>query len=232
MIIQHIKKFFQRIFEGIWSLFLNGLITLLPITLTFGIFAITLKVLNSWLQPIKDWQPIIANRVPYLATILSYVPFPEIVLAILIILLVGTILKLFVIHSLVNTIESILFKVPLIRTVYAGIKQLVNALNPANEMTFQRVVLVEFPRKGVYSLGFMTNELQKDLAPENESAQHFCVYIPTTPNPTSGFVIIVPHDQIMPTELSRQEAMALIISGGIIQPERFAQQWEEEGGFE
>jgi len=229
--VRHIKKCIYQVFDGIWSLFLNGLITLLPIILTYGIFSITLKVLNNWLQPIKELQPVIADRVPYLATILSYVPFPEVVLAILIILLVGTILKLFVLHSLINTIENILFKVPLIRTVYAGIKQLVNALNPANELTFQRVVLVEFPRKGVYSLGFMTNELQKDLAPGNESAQHFCVYVPTTPNPTSGFVIIVPHDQIIPTELSRQEAMALIISGGIIQPERFARQWEE-GNFE
>lgn len=228
--LRHIKRFFHHLVDGIWSLFLNGLITLLPIVLTFGIFALTLKVLRSWLQPIKEWQPVLADRVPYLATIFSYVPFAEIILAILIIILVGTILKLFVLHSLINAIEGILFRVPLIRTVYAGIKQLVNALNPANEMSFQKVVLIEFPRKGIYSLGFMTNQLQSDLAP-NDGTNHFCVYVPTTPNPTSGFVVIVSDDQIIPTELTRQEAMALIISGGIIQPERFARQWEE-GGFE
>ena len=77
---------------------------------------------------------------------------------------------------------------------------------------------VEFPRSGIFSLGFLANQVDEKIAPDTEK-KYFSIFIPTTPNPTSGFLIVVPEDQITIIEISRQEAMAMIISGGIIQPE-------------
>ncbi len=123
-------------------------------------------------------------------------------------------------RSLVHAIEAIVLKVPIIRTVYRGIQQLVKAFNPQDKITFKEVVLLEFPKEGVYSIGFITTELPRELAPDREHT-YVSVFIPTTPMPTSGFFVIVPKDKVKPTGLTHQEAIALIISGGIIKPERF-----------
>ncbi|MFZ5954052.1 MAG: DUF502 domain-containing protein [Candidatus Dependentiae bacterium] len=214
-----IQSTFRRFIDNIWSLFLSGLLTLLPIALTIGIFNFTLKILKNWLQPIyeKGWLKPIHRLEP---SFLHDIHFSELVLVVAIIILVGLILRVFLLRSLLHAIESLLNKVPLVRTVYSGIKQLVDAFNPHDKVSFKQVVLIEFPRKGIYSVGFMTSELAGSLTPEDNN-QYMSVFVPTTPNPTTGYFFIVAKDQIFPTDLSRQEAMALIISGGIIQPERF-----------
>ncbi len=84
----------------------------------------------------------------------------------------------------------------------------------------KKVVLVEFPRQQIYSLGFLTSELQPEIAP-NKKQKFFNIFIPTAPNPTSGYFVIAPEEDLIIVDLTRQEAMAMIISGGIIQPERF-----------
>lgn len=104
--------------------------------------------------------------------------------------------------------------------IYSGIKQLVQAFTVPEQLTFKKVVLIEFPRKDLYSIGFLTREIPADMAP-NTVHKYFTIYIPTTPNPTTGFLIVAPENDFIIINISRQEAMSLIISGGIIQPERF-----------
>ncbi len=123
-------------------------------------------------------------------------------------------------RSLVHAFEGLLLRVPIIRTVYRGVQQLVKAFNPQDQITFKQVVLLEFPRTGIYSIGLLTSELPPELSPEKDK-EFVNVFVPTTPMPTSGFFVIVTHDKLIPTDLSHQEAIALIISGGIIKPERF-----------
>jgi uncharacterized membrane protein len=99
----------------------------------------------------------------------------------------------------------------------------VNALSAQDGFTFKHVVLVEFPRVGIYSLGFVMSEFPEQISPKSidKKKRFFSVYIPTTPNPTTGFFVICPEDQFKIVDLTKQEAMALIVSGGILQPERF-----------
>ena len=96
-------------------------------------------------------------------------------------------------------------------------KQLVNAFNPDNHIAFKKVVLIEFPSKGLHSIGFLTSELVKELRPKKEVC-YYNIFIPTTPNPMSGYFVILPKSEVIITNLNRQEAMAMIISVGIIQP--------------
>ena len=133
---------------------------------------------------------------------------------------VGVILRVLVLRSIIHSTENLIAKIPLVRPVYSGIKQLVQALGVQDKRSFKKVVLIEFPRHGMYSLGFLTSELVSQLSPDQEQ-KYFSIFVPTTPNPTSGYFVVLPEDAIKIVDLSHQEAMALIISGGIIQPDRF-----------
>lgn len=205
-----IKKVITKLFDYLSSLFLNGLFTILPIIVTISIFTTSFRILKSWLEPIDKFKP----------AFLEAIPHSEIILAIVLIFFLGAILKFFVLRSLVQSAESLLFKTPLVRPVYSGIKQLIQAFNIQEKLTFKKVVVLEFPRKGIYSLGFLTSQMPQEIAPEQEQ-RFFNVFVPTTPNPTSGYFVMLPESDISITNLTQQEAMALIISGGIIQPERF-----------
>jgi uncharacterized membrane protein len=207
-----VTTFLQSLFHGIWSIFLSGLFTILPITLTIALFNISFRLLKSWVQPVNRLH------LPFVETI----PHADIILVILLIFFVGAILHFFIIKSLVHALETIVFRLPLVSSVYSGIKQLVFAFDPNNKVSFKKVVLVEFPRTGMYSVGFLTGEFAESLKPDAEKdTELYTVFVPTTPNPTTGFFVILPAKDITVIDLTQQEAMTLIISGGIIQPKRF-----------
>jgi uncharacterized membrane protein len=222
--VKNIKTFFSNLCYHLSSLFFSGFLTLLPITLTITIFRLIFRLLKNWLEPIRHWQPLLAKRFPYIENILTFlfekVPFFEIFIAICIIVLVGLFVKFMLLRTIIGSIELLLLKIPVVRSIYAGVKQLTSALDPNNEQVFQKVVLTEFPRAGCYSVGFLTGTIQKGLAPNN-TEEFFGIYVPTTPNPTTGFYLIMTKKDFIITDLTRQEATTIIISGGIIQPERF-----------
>ncbi len=197
-------------YQTLQSLFLKGLFTLLPLTLTVALMSFCFNLIKSWLQPVYQIEPE-AFRV---------IPHSEILLVILAIFAVGVIMQLFIVTHLVDTIEtSILNRIPLLRQIYFGIKQLVNALNPSDQITFKHVVNVPFGAPGTYALGFLTNYILPDLAP-NKEIKYVSVFVPTTPNPTTGFYLVVPEADCRILNITRQEAMTVIISGGILQPEK------------
>lgn len=206
----NIKKILLWPFQLFWSFFLNGLITLLPIAITIAIFAISFRFVQSWLEPFQQFRP----------NFLKIIPYSEFLIVIAAIFFVGIILRIIVFRSIVHSVENIIAKIPLIRPVYTGIKQLVQAFSVQDKISFKKVVLIEFPRKGMYSVGFLTNEMAPHLAPNN-TEKYYGIFVPTTPTPLSGFLVILKENQFQVLDLSHQEAMALIISGGIIQPDRF-----------
>ena len=209
-----IKKFFSSLIKYIWLLFINGLLTLLPIAITLSVFSFSFKMIKGWLAPLNTFL----DKIPYL----SDIPHAEIILAILIIFGAGIVLKSFIMRSILDLLEGIVEYVPLVRPVYTGINQLVHAFSPTDTATFKDVVLVEFPRKGMYSIGFKTTQMARDISPDKEH-DFYNIFVPTTPNPTTGYFIVVRQEDFTAIDLTTQEAMALIISGGIVQPHRFKQ---------
>jgi len=202
------KNILLSFVDSISSLFLTGLFSLLPITLTIAVFTLTLRVLQSWLEPLKQFG------LPFLGVI----PYSELILAIAIIFIAGTLYNMFILRPIIHAVEKLFSRIPLIRPVYSGIKKLVEAFSFQDKVSFTKVVRIEFPRAGIYSIGFLANQVDEKIAPDTHKKYH-SIFIPTTPNPTSGFLVIVPEDQIAIIDISRQEAMAMIISGGIIQPD-------------
>jgi uncharacterized membrane protein len=193
------------------SLFINGIITILPITITLMVIGFAARVINRFFAPVRCF---IHN------TPLGQIPYAEFIIIFGIILALGMVYRLFIIKSFFSAIDKLLSSVPLIRTLHTGVRQLINSLTTQDSFSFKHVVLVEFPRHGVYSLGFVMSEFPPQASPA-EKKKLFSVYVPTTPNPTTGFLIICQEDQFQVVDLTRQEAMALIVSGGILQPERF-----------
>ncbi|MCK5633242.1 DUF502 domain-containing protein, partial [bacterium] len=112
-----LKSILFKPFRFLWSLFLNGLITLLPLTLTIVIFHLTIKIVSGWLEPLQDLKP----------EFLKSIPYSEILLVLIAIFFVGVILRILVLRSIVHSTESIIAKIPLVRPVYTGIRQLVQA---------------------------------------------------------------------------------------------------------
>ena len=205
------KNILVRLWDGIWALFLQGLFTLLPIAITIALFNLSAKILRRWLEPVQKWVPGYFEDIPY----------AEFLLAIIAIFLIGVFIRFFVMGPLVHFIENaIVARIPMVRPVYFGLKQLIGAFTVQDQITFKHVVLVEFPHKGIYSIGFMTSQVPAELAPSDQQ-EYYNVYNTTTPNPTTGYFTMIPKKACKILDISRQEAMALIISGGIIQPERF-----------
>lgn len=202
------KNIFITLIDSIFSLFLTGLFTLLPITLTIAVFTITFRVLVGWLEPLKRFG------LPFIGVI----PYSEVILTIAIIFLAGALYNIFLLRPIIHGIEKLFQKIPLIRPVYSGIKKLVHAFSFQDKLSFNKVVRVEFPKAGVYSIGFLANQVNEQIAPDT-TKKYFSIFIPTTPNPTSGFLILVPETDFTIIDISRQDAMAMIISGGIIQPD-------------
>ena len=199
----------KRFANYLKSLFLNGLFTILPIILTTSLFIFSFRLFKNWLTPINSFLPTFLQNTHL-----------EIIIAIAFILLIGIILRVLILRTLIDYIESLLFKMPLVRPVYSGIKQLISAFSTPEKPTFKYVVLVEFPRKDIFSVAFLTSEVPTELSPNNKE-KFFSLFIPTTPNPTTGYFIISCEKNFKIIDLTTQEAMALIISGGIIQPKRF-----------
>lgn len=203
------KDLYHRPLVYFQHLFVTGFIFLLPITITFSLFSFFFSVITKWLKPIRAIHfPIIEN-----------IPHHEIIILILFIFIIGIILKAFFLKPLIQAFDGIISKIPFVRTVYIGTKQLVHAFTSHDQASFKKVVIVQYPRQGIYSIGFLTKDIPAEISQKNLCG----VYIPHTPNPASGNFVMFEKEQIIETDLTRHEATALIISGGIVQPNRFVQ---------
>jgi len=200
-----------RIAQQLWSFFLSGLLTILPLALTIALFHFSLRLVKGWFGPL---QCILAT------TRVGRIPHIELIAVVVLILTIGVFMQIFILRSIITLIEGIIFRIPLVRPVYSGIKQLISAFNPHDKHSFKQVVLIQFPRVGSYSIGFVTGVVPPPIAP-NAHQKFYHVFVPHTPNPTAGFLLLVTEEEITVVDLTRQEAMALIISGGIIVPDRF-----------
>lgn len=113
--------------------------------------------------------------------------------------------------------ESLLARIPFVRTIYASVKQILETLFNAGSESFRKVLLFEYPRKGIWSIGFQTGNAYSEIR-DKAGRQLVTVFVPTTPNPTSGFLIMVPKEDTQPLDFPVEDAMKLIMSLGVLKP--------------
>lgn len=189
----------KKLMKKLVSLFLAGLATLLPIAISLWFIIWLFNNIDNILKPLLE--PIIGVAVPGLGFIII----------IAFITLVGMISTNLLGKKVVGWWEHIMIKIPLLGKIYSTVKRITDSLFSGNRNSFKKVVVVEFPRKGIHSLGFITNEEFPYL--EQES---YCIFIPTTPNPTSGWLVVLPREDVTILDISVDLGMEMIISAGMI----------------
>jgi len=187
--------------------FVRGSVVIIPLALTFWFFRALLNAVDGILSPLlEQW---IGREVPGLGFVSMVV----------IILIVGLLTRYIVGRLLFGWFESILKSVPFVRSVYSAIKDLVGAFTLGGKgKTFREVVLVEYPRAGLYTIAFVTNEMPF-AGRDGKTIDFLNVYIPNPPNPTSGVLILVPKNEAIPLAITIEQGLKLVLSGGIVSPE-------------
>ncbi|WP_269541388.1 DUF502 domain-containing protein [Cerasicoccus fimbriatus] len=140
-----------------------------------------------------------------------------ILIVLFVITVVGFLSRYFIGRIFINLGERMIEALPFINAVYKTVKQIVDTFSKQQKAVFQKVVLTEYPRKGVYVLGFLTSDAKGEVQ-HKTGAEVVNIFVPTTPNPTSGFLLMVPKDEIIPMEMSVTDGMKLIVSGGAVSP--------------
>lgn len=189
---------------------LTGLVVWVPILVTIGVLRFIVDLLDDTLALLPGpFQPeyLLGQDIPGVGAIIS----------LMILLVTGVFATNFFGQKLVGWGESLLARIPLVRSIYNATKQVINALLSNNGQAFRKVLMVQFPRQGSWSLAFLTAD-----APVNEfGAEMVCVFVPTTPNPTSGFFMMMPKSEVIELDMSVDEALKCIISLGVMQPSQF-----------
>ena len=190
--------------------FITGLIVLLPVVITLYVLVAVFRFCDGILGRFIN---------AYLKSHLGYsIPGLGLLLGIVIILLAGFLVTHLYSRSKFFLLKSVLLKTPLVNKIYPAARYIVNFLFSRDKPAFKKVVMVEYPRKGIWSIGFVTNEGIKE-AQEKLQQELFNVFIPTTPTPLSGFFMLVPKRDIIFLDISMEESMKLIISGGMLNPQ-------------
>jgi len=206
MPIQFLKTFKDRV----RGYFFAGLLIILPLGITVYVIRAILKVMDH----VLDIMP------PPLHP-QTYLPFPVpglgLILSLLVVVLTGMLAKNYMGRRVVDFGEHLLSKIPLVRPIYSAMKQMTQAMFGETQAAFKRVVLVEFPRQGIYALGFVTGTGAEEI--EDRTARRLVsIFLPTTPNPTSGFYLMVPENETVALSMSVEDAFKLLISAGIAAP--------------
>ena len=196
----------RSILTRIRNYFIAGVVTLIPIGITIYLTILIISVSSNILP--KEINP--NYYLPY------NIPGLEILIAVILITIIGWISLSFIGKKLLDIFESILKKIPILRTIYSAIGQMTESLTTKNENS-KNVVLVEYPRKGSWAVGFVTKDNEGEISKKtNKSLVN--VFIPTTPNPTSGFLLMFPKDEVIYLDLTFEEASKFIVSAGTSNP--------------
>ena len=200
----------KRLKKIIKGYFITGLLVTLPISVTVYIIWFIIKAMDSIFKFIPT------KYLPE-AYIDITIPGMGLVLMVILVLIVGLFTRNFFGRKVFGYWENVVERIPLVRIIYVGVKQLLEALFYSNNESFKKAALVEYPRRGIYVIGFITGGSKGEVQ-DKTSNNMINVFIPTTPNPTSGFYILVPENDLTILDMSVEDAFKLIISGGIISP--------------
>jgi len=191
--------------------FFTGLVLLIPVLVTIYLFMAVVSRMDGMLHLIPAaYQPdhLLGFHIPGLGVLLT----------LLVVLLTGMVGASFIGRWFVRLGESIVDRIPLVRSVYGAIKNVLETIFQDNKDAFRRVVLIEYPRPGLFVLAFVTGVDQGEVQ-HRTGEQVIAVFVPTTPNPTSGFLLYVPEKDTIPMDISVEDGMKCVISAGVISPE-------------
>lgn len=188
-----------------------GLLILVPAALTIYVLIALFRIMDGFFGPL-------VNRALRVFIPEAHVPGLGLVMTFLVILLLGWLSTKVVGRRMILVFERLIQRVPVGRTIYASTKGVLEAVSQAQEEAFTRVVLIEYPKSDIFVLAFVTRGARWG-AVDPRTADLLLVFVPTTPNPTSGFLLLVPRSEAIPLPISVEEGIRMVISGGILLPD-------------
>ncbi|MCH8328720.1 MAG: DUF502 domain-containing protein [Candidatus Marinimicrobia bacterium] len=180
-------------------IFLAGILTAIPIYITVQVLQFLFGFMDRILAPYLE--RLIGTHIPGLGLLMMLISL----------FLLGLLVTNFLGRRIYTWFEKLLLKIPLVSTIYTTSKQIVQTFSPENRDSFREVVWLEYPRKGIWTLGFVTGSTDS-----HDGVAYYNIFIATTPNPTSGFVLFVPKHETIPSGMTVEEGFKLLISGGML----------------
>jgi len=212
------RRFYHANFQGN---LLAGLLTITPLIAVWVVFDFFLNTLSTFGHPLAEaLTNFVDENVPAMTPWLASVTVRwliAVVVALLILYTIGAIASRMVGQRFIGFFERVITRIPLVETIYSAVKRLIDVLQ-TKPGGAQRVVLVDFPRDGLKAIGFVMRTFNDARSGEELAA----VYVPTAPNPTSGYLQIVPLANLISTDIPTDQAMTMILSGGAIAPDRIS----------
>lgn len=201
----------RSVFGHLRRWFFAGLLVSAPILLTVYITWLLVNLIDGYA----------ANLVPTQFNPATYTDFPipgvGIVFAVVLIIIIGALTTGLLGRSLIKFGEGLLSRVPVMRSLYGATKQIMETVMASQSDAFREVVLIEYPRRGIWVIGFVTGNTKGEV--QNISSENLInIFVPTTPNPTSGFLLFLPREEAISLDMGVEEAVKMVVSGGIVTP--------------
>ena len=191
----------SHVFKHLRGKIVAGLVTVAPILATVWILTVLFNFFDGFAAPLLD------SLLPI------HIPGLGVIIALIFMYLLGILVTNFLGKKIVSIGEAVLRKIPLANTIYGTAKQITQSVSGASNKAFKKAVLINYPRSGLWTIAFVTGDSIDD---NGESYYH--LFVPTTPNPTSGVMVIIPQSDVIDSNLSVEEALKTIISGGMLGP--------------
>ena len=210
-------------FARLRAAFLTGLVVIAPVGLTIWLIWSVIGWIDGIVLPMV---PVAYHPDRLIQTYFGLDPSAQInvrgigvVIFLFFTIVVGWLAKGIIGRSFIRFAESLVNRTPVVRTIYSGIKQISETIFAQTERSFETACMIEYPRKGMFALGFISIAAKGEIASRaGEERQLIGVFVPTTPNPTSGFLLFVPKDEVMELDMTVEDAAKLVISAGLVYP--------------
>lgn len=203
------------------TLVVGGLLILAPTYLTIYVLLVLFRFMDGIFAPLID-----RTLSAFLEEPGIHIPGLGILLTLLVILTLGWLSTGVVGRRIIDSIEGFIRRIPIAKSVYGATKGVLEAVSRDQNEAFKRVVLIEYPRRGMYGIGFVTGTPSRWGGPVDEDLTP--VFVPTTPNPTSGYLLLVPERELVECAITVEEGIRMVVSGGILPPEAFLAQMREQ----
>ena len=200
------------LFAWLRGRFFAGVVIAAPIAITFAIVRWIINVIDDFVKPLLPPQIIPESYLPYA------IPGFGLIVAVITLTILGGVASNLIGRSLVASADRLLSGIPVVSNVYTAVRQLFDVVGKGATASYKEVVLIEYPKRGTWAVGFVSGTPKGEIA-HHLSTDMLAVFIPTTPNPTSGFLVFVPNDEVKRLTMTVEDGAKFILSAGLVTPE-------------
>ena len=213
----------RGLFSRLRANFLTGIVVIAPVGLTIWLIWSLVGWVDGFVLPLvpNQYQPdkMLQDLLGLDPSVQINVRGIGVVIFLLFTVIVGWTAKGLIGRSMISFAEGLVERTPVVRSIYSGIKQISETVFAQSERSFEKACLIEYPRKGIWAIGFISTNTKGEIAARgNDGRPMLSIFVPTTPNPTSGFLLFFPEDDVMVLDMTVEDAAKLVISAGLVYP--------------